>query len=256
MTRPFIASTLFAFVVRLSPAAPAIVIPPNAADLAFFESKVRPLLIERCYECHSEKKQKGGLRLDSQPGWQAGGDTGAVIVPGDPAKSLLVAAISRKNEDLQMPPKEALSAAEVAILTEWTQRGAPDPRTTAPAPSAPKIVPMTLAQARTHWSVQPITAPALPPSPPNQHPIDRFIRARLPAEKLTPHPPADPRTLVRRAYVTLLGLPPSFDRVESFAAAPSPAAFAALIDQLLARPEYGQRWGRHWLDVARYSDTT
>jgi len=270
MIRPFIA-------LVLSLLAPRTLSAENAADLAFFEGKVRPLLIERCYECHSDKKQKGGLRLDSQPGWQAGGDTGAVIVPGDPAKSLLVAAISRKNEDLQMPPKEALSAAEVAIFTEWVQRGAPDPRTTAPAPSAPKIVPMTLAQARTHWSFQPITAPALPPavspSPPrslspspslplssspvpSDHPIDRFIRARLAAENLPAHPPAHPRTLVRRAYVTLLGLPPSYDRVESFAAAPSPAAFAALVDQLLARPEYGQRWGRHWLDVARYSDTT
>jgi hypothetical protein len=157
MIRPFIA-------LVLSLLAPRTLSAVNAADLAFFEGKVRPLLIERCYECHSDKKQKGGLRLDSQPGWQAGGDTGAVIVPGDPAKSLLVAAISRKNEDLQMPPKEALSAAEVAIFTEWVQRGAPDPRITAPAPSAPKIVPMTLAQARTHWSFQPITAPALPPA--------------------------------------------------------------------------------------------
>ena len=122
MIRPLIVSTLFAFVVRLSPAAPAIAVLPNADDLAFFEGKVRPLLIERCYECHSDKKQKGGLRLDSQPGWQAGGDTGAVIVPGDPAKSLLVAAISRKNEDLQMPPKEALSAAEVAILANKAGR--------------------------------------------------------------------------------------------------------------------------------------
>ena len=265
MIRPFIALVLSLLVARTLAAA-------NAADLAFFEGKVRPLLIERCYECHSDKKQKGGLRLDSLPGWQAGGDTGAVIVPGDPAKSLLIEAIGRKNEDLQMPPKEALSAVEVAILTEWIQRGAPDPRTTAPAASAPKIVPMTLAQARTHWSFQPITAPALPPSvslspplprspspspSPSQHPIDRFIHARLAAENLPPNLPADPHTLVRRAYLTLLGLPPSYDRVEAFAAAaPSPAAFATLVDQLLARPEYGQRWGRHWLDVARYSDTT
>ncbi len=267
MIRPLIVSTLFALAARLPLTAAAP--PPTAADLAFFESKVRPLLIERCYECHSDKKQKGGLRLDSQPGWLAGGDTGAVIVPGDPAKSLLVEAIGRKNDDLQMPPQEALSAAEVAVLTEWIQRGAPDPRTSAPAASAPKIVPMTLAQARTHWSFQPITAPALPPSVspspplslypstlPSDHPIDRFIRARLVEENLPPSPPADPRTLVRRVYVTLLGLPPSYDRVEAFAAAPNPAAFATLVDQLLARPEYGQRWGRHWLDVARYSDTT
>ena len=162
MIRPLIVSALFGFAASLTPAASSPA--SNAADFAFFESKVRPLLIERCYECHSDKKQKGGLRLDSQPGWQAGGDTGTVIVPGDPAKSLLIEAIGRKNEDLQMPPKEALSAAEVALLTEWIQRGAPDPRTTAPAPSAPKIVPMTLAQARTHWSFQPITAPALPSS--------------------------------------------------------------------------------------------
>jgi len=262
MTRPFIALVLSLLAARTLSAV-------NAADLAFFESKVRPLLIERCYECHSDKKQKGGLRLDSQPGWQAGGDTGAVIVPGDPAKSLLIEAIGRKNEDLQMPPKEALSAPEVALLTEWIQRGAPDPRTTAPAVAAPKIVPMTLAQARTHWSFQPLTAPALPPSvspaprlpfspspPPSNHPIDRFIRARLAAENLPPSPRADPHTLVRRAYVTLLGLPPSYDRVEAFAAAPNPAAFSTVVDQLLARPEYGQRWGRHWLDVARYSDTT
>ena len=267
MIRPLIVSTLFALAARLPLTAAAP--PPTAADLAFFESKVRPLLIERCYECHSDKKQKGGLRLDSQPGWLAGGDTGAVIVPGDPAKSLLVEAIGRKNDDLQMPPQEALGAAEVGVLTEWIQRGAPDPRTSAPAVAAPKIVPMTLAQARAHWAFHPITAPALPPAvspspplagspspPPSAHPIDRFIRARLVAENLPPSPPADPRTLVRRPYVTLLGLPPSHDRVEAFAAAPNPATFATLVDQLLARPEYGQRWGRHWLDVARYSDTT
>lgn len=250
---------------------------PAAADLAFFESQVRPLLVERCYECHGDKKQKGGLRLDSLPGWQAGGDTGAVIVPGDPAKSLLIEAIHYKNEDLQMPPKQALSATEVATLTEWIRRGAPDPRTTVPTSGATKIVPMTLAEARAHWAFQPIIAPNLPPSVspspalptspssalplspaplPSDHPIDRFIRARLAAENLAPNPLADPRTLVRRAYFTLLGLPPTFERVENFAAAPGPAAFATLVDQLLARPEYGQRWGRHWLDVARYSDTT
>eukprot|EP01035_Chromulina_nebulosa_P060081 gene60081-82205_t len=172
---------------------------PAAADLAFFEASVRPLLVERCYECHGDKKQKGGLRLDSLPGWQAGGDTGGVIVPGDPAKSLLIEAIHYKNEDLQMPPKQALSSAEIALLTDWIRRGAPDPRTTVPASGAPKIAPMTLAEARAHWAFQPIISPTVPPG---QNAIDHFVGARLAAENLAPNPPADPRTLVRRAYVT------------------------------------------------------
>jgi hypothetical protein len=254
MIRPVIATVSLAFTV--AGLAGADITP---ADLEFFESKVRPLLVEHCYECHGDKKQKGGLRLDSRPGWHAGGDTGPVITPGDPAKSLLIEAIGYKNEDLQMPPKEALGATKVAILTEWVQRGAPDPRLTVPMDTAPKNTAMTLAQARAHWAFQPITAPAIPTPPglaPDAHPIDRFVRARLAAEGLAPNPPADARTLVRRAYVALLGLPPSYERVETFAAAPGPAAFATLVDQLLARPEYGQRWGRHWLDVARYSDTT
>ncbi len=232
----------------------------HAADnLIFFENKVRPLLADHCYECHGEKKQKGGLRLDSQPGWQKGGESGAVIVPGNPDTSLLIEAIHYKNEDLQMPPKQPLSAPAIAILTEWVRRGAPDPRLTTPVATGTKIIAMTPAEARTHWAYQPITfppVPVLPNAAPQLNALDQFVRARLAQEGLTPNPPADPRTLVRRAYLTLIGLPPSFERVEQFAAQPTPAAFAELVDQLLARPEYGQRWGRHWLDVARYSDTT
>ena len=232
----------------------------HAADnLIFFENKVRPLLADHCYECHGEKKQKGGLRLDSQPGWQKGGESGAVIVPGHPDTSLLIEAIHYKNEDLQMPPKQPLSAPAIAILTEWVRRGAPDPRLTTPAATGTKIIAMTPAEARSHWAYQPITfppVPVLPNAAPQLNALDQFVRARLAQEGLTPNPPADPRTLVRRAYLALIGLPPSFERVEQFAAQPTPAAFAELVDQLLARPEYGQRWGRHWLDVARYSDTT
>ena len=197
MTRPLIVPAfvaLAAFAAAAPPAAhPAASGPASAADLAFFERSVRPLLAERCYECHGEKKQKGGLRLDSLPGWQAGGDTGPVIVPGDPAHSLLVEAIHYTNEELQMPPKESLGAAEVAALTEWIRRGAPDPRTTAPAVSAPKIVPMTLAQARTHWSFQPITDP---PPPPPLFPVS----PRLPPPPLSspPHPPIYPARLAPR----------------------------------------------------------
>ena len=254
MIRPLIVSVLFALLAGRALAQAA-----DAAGLAFFESKVRPLLVERCYECHSAKKQKGGLRLDSAPGWRAGGDTGQIIMPGDPTKSLLVEAIGYKNEDLQMPPKNPLRADEVAVLTDWIRRGAPDPRLTVPEDTSPKITAMTPAQARAHWAFQPVTAPSVPPTPRGvtaHNDIDRFVRARLAKENLATNPPADPRTLIRRAYVTLLGFPPSFDRVEAFAAESNPAAFATLIDQLLARPEYGQRWGRHWLDVARYSDTT
>jgi hypothetical protein len=254
MIRPLIVIAVVALVAphprgQPPPAATAA----DSAGIAFFETKVRPLLVERCYECHGDKKQKGGLRLDSRPGWQSGGDSGAVIVPGAPEKSLLVEAIGYKNEDLQMPPKQRLTAAEITTLTEWIQLGAPDPRLAAPSHSDGKTPAMTLAQARWHWAFQPIVAPPLPPGPPTLHPVDRFIRARLTPEGLAPNPPADPRTLIRRAYFTLLGFPPSYERVEEFAAHPD---FSRLVDQLLARPEYGQRWGRHWLDVARYSDTT
>ena len=254
MTRPLIVTLLVLSGPGLSVAAePA----PAADDVAFFERDVRPLLVEHCLECHGEDKQKGGLRLDSRPGWHAGGDSGPVIVPGEPGRSRLIEAIGYGNEDLQMPPKQALPPAAVAVLTEWVRRGAPDPRQA--EPGAARAPAMTLEQARHHWAFRPVASPPVPSPaglPPDAHPIDRFVRARLAAEGLAPNPPADPRTLVRRAYVTLLGLPPTFERTEAFAAQPGPAAFAALVDRLLARPEYGQRWGRHWLDVARYADTT
>jgi hypothetical protein len=259
MIRPSIIPGFCAFAAGMAVAAPAAAAEPGPEDLAFFESKVRPLLIARCDECHGGKKQKGGLRLDSRPGWQAGGDSGEVIVPGQPDRSLLIEAVRYANEDLQMPPTERLDAAEVAILTEWVRRGAPDPRAAAPELTKAKTAAMTLAEARAHWAFRPLTDPAVPVpagTTAATHPIDRFVRAGLARQGLGPSPPADPRTLVRRAYLALLGLPPSYERVEQFAAKPSPAAWAELVDQLLARPEYGQRWGRHWLDVARYSDTT
>ena len=263
MNTPFIFFTFASLVVCRAVAAPlptpVASVALDSEQAAFFESKVRPLLIEHCYECHGDKKQKGGLRLDSMPGWQTGGDSGSVIVPGQPDTSLLIDAIRYKNEDLQMPPKEPLGADAVAVLTDWVRRGAPDPRTTTPAATGAKIIAMSLTEARSHWAYQPITSPPVPaltnPAA-NLNAIDHFVRARLAQEGLVSNAPADPRTLVRRSYLTLIGLPPSYERVEQFAANPTPAAFAELVDQLLARPEYGQRWGRHWLDVARYSDTT
>ena len=209
-----------------------------AEDLKFFEAKVRPLLLERCVECHGEKKQKGGLRLDSAAGWRTGGESGAVIEPGRPAESLLIAAVRHVREDLQMPPKEKLPDAEIAVLEEWVRRGAPDPRESEPLVTA-KRGPMTLEQARRHWAFQPVVAP-VPPGDPALHPIDGFVRARLAAAGLAPNPRGDPRALVRRAYHVLLGLPPTLERVERFAADPSPQAWSALIDELLSRPEIGR----------------
>jgi len=230
----------------------------------FFESKIRPLLVDHCYECHAGDKHDGGLRLDSLPGWQAGGDSGGIIVPGDPDASLLVGAIRYTGESLQMPPDGKLSDDKIALITEWIRMGAPDPRRVAPLPSGAlpsgtKLAPMTLEQARNHWSLQPIPLHAVPPTArieAHENAIDQFVRARLSAEGLQPSPRADPRTLVRRAYLFLIGLPPPYEAVERFAADPSDEAFTTIVDQLLARPEYGQRWGRHWLDVARYADTT
>jgi cytochrome c553 len=220
---------------------------------AFFEKEVQPLLRARCYECHShEGKVKGGLVLDSRAGWEQGGDSGPAIAPGAPEKSLLIRAVRYADQDLTMPPKKKLSDAEIAVLERWVNAGAPDPRVANTA--AKKTGPgMSLAEARSYWAFQPL-AQSPPPSAGNA--IDAFVRDQLAKNGLQPNPPASPRMLMRRLYFDLLGLPPTYDEVETFAADPSPAACQKLIDHLLARPEYGQRWARHWLDVARYSDTT
>ncbi|MGB8167206.1 MAG: PSD1 and planctomycete cytochrome C domain-containing protein [Chthoniobacteraceae bacterium] len=227
----------------------------------YFEKKVRPLLVERCFECHShEKKVKGGLALDSRSAWEKGGDTGPALIPGKPEDSLLIKAVSYTDPDLSMPPKKRLSADEVAVLTEWVKLGAPDPRVE--VASAKKVTAMTLDEARSYWAFQPIRRPEPPVVKDAAWPrsdIDHFILSQLENEGLKPNPQADPRTVARRVYFDLIGLPPSFEQVEAFAQSAignRQSAMAALVDELLARPEYGQRWGRHWLDVARYSDTT
>lgn len=232
------------------------VVAPDPAGATFFEQHIRPLLVARCLECHGEKLQHGGLRLDSQPGWRAGCDSGPVIVPGDAEASLLVEVVRNAEDGPRMPPDDPLPAAEVALLAEWVRKGAPDTRLNPPT-SVAGTGPMTLEQARDHWAFRPVTDPPVPPETPatGPHPIDRFIRTRLAAEGLTASPPADPRTLVRRASFALVGLPPAYDEVERFVAHPQPAVFESYVNELLARPEYGQRWGRHWLDVARYADT-
>jgi cytochrome c553 len=230
------------------------------AGTEFFESKVRPLLVERCLDCHGEKKQKGALRLDSRAAWQTGGDSGAALVPGKPEESLLMTAVRYTDKDMQMPPKKKLSEAEIAVLEEWIKVGAPDPRegSAGPVAASGKMKGMSLEEAKHHWAFQPIRNPAPPTVVDAAWPrqaMDRFILGKLEAEQMRPNPTADRRTLIRRATFDLIGLPPTYEEVTAFEQDHSPDAFARVVDSLLNRKEYGQRWGRHWLDVARYADT-
>lgn len=235
-----------------------LVASPVAADAGadFFENKIRPVLVEHCYKCHSQaaKKERGGLTLDTRAGLRKGGETGPAIVPGKPEQSLLIKAVRHVDEDLQMPPKKKLPAAVIADLEKWVAMGAPDPR----GDQASQTLALDLAAAKKHWALQPLRVPSLPPvKKPGwaQAPIDRFIQAQLEEHGLSPSPPADRRTLLRRAYIDLIGLPPTYAEVEAFTQDNSPTAFAKVVDRLLASPHYGERWGRHWLDVARFADT-
>jgi hypothetical protein len=221
-------------------------------ELEHFEKQVRPVLIERCQSCHGAEKQRGGLRLDSRAALLKGGDSGPAIVPGDPAKSLLIKAI-HWDGDLKMPSKEAdrLSPAQIAALEAWVKSGAswPDEKTPLPTPSA-------VAQARkTHWSYQPIGRPTPPVIAGAGHPIDAFIVAKLHEKSLKLAPQSDRRTLLRRLSFDLTGLPPTPEELDAFEADARSDAYERVVDRLLASPGYGERWGRHWLDIARYADT-
>ena len=239
---------------------PATALSP--ADLAFFENKIRPVLVDQCYKCHSHEadRVKGGFLLDSSAALLLGGDTGPALIPGQPTESLLITAISYKDEELQMPPKgKKLSDAQIADLTEWVRRGAPDPRV--PASNTPGALTSYGGVGKNHWAFQPIKKPALPipataaDSAWIQTPVDNFILASLQDHDLTPNPLADRRTLIRRLSFDLTGLPPTTPEINAFVGDPAPDAYAQLVDRLLASPAYGERWGRYWLDVARYSDT-
>jgi mono/diheme cytochrome c family protein len=211
----------------------------------FFTTKIEPLLKERCFECHShETKMKGGLTLDSRSGWEQGGDLGPAVVPGKPDDSLLIRMVRWTDDEHQMPPKEKLPPAEIALLEEWVRRGAPDPRVTEERPNDTDW-----------WSLKPLVTPPLPAVAGVEHPIDRFIRARLAERKLTPSPEADRRTLIRRVFFDLNGLPPSPDEVKAFENDPDPHAYEKLVDLLLASPRHGERWARHWLDTIHFAET-
>jgi len=225
----------------------------SLSGIEFFEKRIRPLLIERCYECHSSgaKKLKGGLRLDSHEGWSKGGDSGTALVPGDPDKSLLVQAVRWLDEDTQMPPKNKLPQAEIDALVEWVKMGAPDPRTNHSTFNSSSSQPL---QRTNHWAYQPIRKSALPKIKDTRWPrgdIDHFILARLEERGLQPAPDADPATLCRRICFDLIGLPPTPDELTAF----EQSAITALVDRLLASPRFGEHWGRHWLDVVRFGES-
>jgi hypothetical protein len=231
---------------------------PGEGD-EFFEKEVRPLLVERCQRCHGEAKPKGGLKLTSRASILAGGDTGPAAVAGKPEASLLVQAI-RYQDEPRMPPKGKLADREVETLTRWVAMGLPWPEAKAEvsAPTTPGKAYKITDEQRRFWSFQPIRD--VPPPPVRdaswpEGPIDRFLLAALEAKGLRPAPPADKRTLIRRATFDLTGLPPTPEEVAAFLADDSPQAFAKVVDRLLASPRYGVRWGRHWLDVVRYADS-
>jgi hypothetical protein len=242
------------------PAPTGFVSTPTPEQIAFFESKIRPVFADRCYECHSARaeKLKGGLLLDSRAGVIKGGDTGPAITPGDLDASLLIEAVRGADKDIAMPPKKKLPPEEIAALEEWVKMGAPDPRTDDTVSKVKARTAIDWNKAREWWSLRPLASPAVPMVKDTAWPandLDRFILVRIEESGLQPSPDADKRALIRRATYDLIGLPPTPQEVDSFLADESPDAFSKVVEKLLASPRYGERWGRFWLDVVRYADT-
>ena len=238
--------------------APVLATETNSAGLDFFEKRIRPVLAERCFECHSAeaKKLKGGLRLDFRDGVLRGGDTGPAIVAGNPESSLLIKAVRYKDADLEMPPKQMLPPELIADLESWVKMGAPDPRI--------EIKQATVGH-RTEtgtgpqfWSSRPVVEPLPPPVKKSswlRSPVDNFILNKLESRRLAPSRGASRQTLIRRVTFDLTGLPPAPDEIQNFLNDKSPDAFEKVVERLLASPHYGERWGRHWLDAAGYADS-
>ncbi|MSQ96577.1 MAG: DUF1549 domain-containing protein [Gemmataceae bacterium] len=232
---------------------------PTPVAIQFFETKVRPVLVENCFECHAGKKQKGGLQLDTLAAMLGGGDTGPAIVPGHPEKSLLVKAINHDGK-IKMPPQDKvvkkdkkLKRHEIDALTQWIKMGAPWP-----GGDKKKGEFAITDKDRAHWAYQPVKRPALPDVKNKgwvRNPIDAFILAKLEAKGLAPAPPASKQELARRLYFDLTGLPPTPKDIDAFLNDPAADAYEKLIDKLLASPQYGEKWARHWLDLVRYAET-
>jgi hypothetical protein len=233
---------------------------PTPEALEFFETKVRPVLADRCFKCHGPEKQKASLRLDSRGALTAGGESGPALLEGDQAPGSLLLRVLQYDSDTNMPPDAKLPQEQIDAITEWVNLGSPWP---GGGEILEKNTQLTweerLSAARTsHWAYQPVQSPA-PPTVTHtdrvQSPVDHFVLARLEAAGLSLAAKADKRTLIRRAYLDLTGLAPTMDEVRTFEADESPDAFDRIIENLLASPQYGERWGRHWLDVARYADS-
>ncbi len=228
---------------------PAAIQVPTAEQQRFFESSIRPVLAEQCLKCHGDKKQWGGLRLDSHEAVIRGGDSGAAIVPGKPKESLLIRAVRHEDEDLKMPKEGKLTEKQIADLVRWVEMGAPFPKA---EPTGKRT------RDPNHWAFQPTAEPQVPVVKNSDWPqsvLDRFILAKIEEAGLSPAPKADKRTLIRRVTFDLTGLPPTPEEIEKFLADDSTDAFAHIVDRLLDSPQYGERWARHWLDVARYADS-
>jgi hypothetical protein len=229
---------------------------PAAAEAEFFEKKVRPLLADHCWKCHGDKVTKGGLSLSSREDLLEGGETGPAAVPGKPEKSLFIQALHYKQKPKMPPGGKRLPEREIVILTQWVKMGLPWPKLTGTLTEGQKFQ-ITAAQ-RSFWSFQPVkrlTPPTVHKETWVKGPLDRFILAKLEDKGLKPARPADKRTLLRRATFDLTGLPPTPEEIDAFLRDQSPGAFARVVDSLLASPHYGERWGRHWLDVVRYTDS-
>jgi hypothetical protein len=248
---------LFAFGSATSEALSAEAASPDGNGVEFFESKIRPVLVRKCYGCHSQnaakaKKLKGRLLLDSKAGVLAGGESGPAVVPGKPKESLLIEAI--RHESLEMPPNERLNEDVVRDFVKWIEMGAPDPRDGRKV----DLRVVDLEAGREHWAFRPLSDSPLPTARNKdwiRTEVDRFVLARLQQQNMTPAEEADRWTLIRRVYFDLIGLPPSPQEVKQFVADPSASAYEDLIERLLSSEHYGERWGRHWLDVARFGET-
>ncbi|MDP6597817.1 MAG: PSD1 and planctomycete cytochrome C domain-containing protein [Candidatus Poribacteria bacterium] len=226
-------------------------------QFGFFESYIRPILIENCYSCHaSDTKQEGGLMLDSRSGWEKGGNRGPAIIPDDTDNSLLIQVISYTNPDLQMPPKSPLPDQIIDHFQRWVQMGAPDPRTEQTKPNGISL--FDIKSRSNFWCYESVKA-TMPPEVQHKewvaNPIDQFILARLEEEGLTPADPADKRTLIRRMTYALTGLPPTPKEVDTFLAETSEDGYTGMVNRLLDSPHFGERWARHWMDLVRYAET-
>jgi Protein of unknown function (DUF1553)/Protein of unknown function (DUF1549)/Planctomycete cytochrome C len=235
----------------------AAAVDTGSGGIEFFEKQIRPLFTANCYECHSTThKKRGGLLLDSRAGFMKGGDSGLVVVPGKPEVSLLIKAVRQIDPELKMPKGGKLTDQQIANLETWVAMGAPWPDDKSGTGIAIKT--FDLKERARHWSLQPIQAPSLPQVKNPawcKSPIDRFLLAKLEDAGLEPAGPADRRSLIRRVTFDLTGLPPTHQEIDTFLKDHSPNAFARLVDRLLASPHYGERWGRHWLDLVRYAET-